>query len=125
MPPEKPAPPKNNVSADKRGEEHTLPSTNSDSLGEQESQQFALAKEKMDHEHRQQTGSRGTLGKIFGGGDEKAGNIAGLMAILCFATIAVLLLAAFFLDIWENVDAIISVLGAILTACLGYLFGRK
>lgn len=62
---------------------------------------------------------------MFGGGNEKAGNIAGLMAILCFTTIAALLLTAFFHDIWEKVDAIASVLGAVLTACLGYLFGRK
>ena len=84
--------------------------------------QFDNPENQRRHKRLQQAGRLGTLGRIFGGRDEKAGNIAGLMAVLCFVAIAALLLAA---DKWENVDATGAVLGAILTACLGYLFGRK
>ena len=88
---------------------------------------FTLAKRKLDHdhEHRQQKGQRGALGWLFGGQDEKAGNVAGLMTLLCFGAIAVLLMYVLRTDKWENVDATTAVLGATLTACLGYLFGRK
>ena len=79
---------------DKRGEEHAPPINASSNLGEQEKQKFALENKKMDHEHRQQAGARGWLGVVFGGRDEKAGNIAGLMTLLCFASIAFLLLTA-------------------------------
>lgn len=90
-----------------------------------EDNQILLEHKRLDHahEHRQQKGQRGVLGWIFGGQDEKAGNIAGLMAVFCFIAIAALLLI--YTDRWENVDAAAAVLGAILTACLGYLFGRK
>ena len=110
--------------ADKRGESHMVqPNTNAEGILEQEeSGLFALEREKMEHERKQQKGMRGWLGRLFGGGDEKAGNIAGLMAIACFIAIAALLLTA---DMWENVDATAAVLGATLTACLGYLFGRR
>ena len=83
---------------------------------------FTHEKAKMDHEHRQQAGMLGWLGMFFGGGEEKAGNVAGLLIVLCFSAIVGLLLSA---DMWESVDATGAVLGAVLTACLGYLFGRK
>ena len=89
--------------------------------------QIALEHKELDyaHEHRQQKGQRGVLGWIFGGNHEKAGNIAGLMTLLCFTAISVLVFHVLTTDRWENVDASIAVLGATLTACLGYLFGRK
>ena len=56
--------------------------------------EISLEHKKLDyaHEHRQQRGQRGVLGWLFGGQDEKAGNVAGLMAVFCFIAIAVLLL---------------------------------
>ena len=88
---------------------------------------ISLEHKKLDHahEHREQKGQRGMLGWLFGGQDEKAGNIAGLMTLLCFGAISVLLFHVLTTNKWENVDTSIAVLGAILTACLGYLFGRK
>lgn len=77
-----------------------------------------------DKKEAARVGERGTLGRFFGGRDEKAGNVAGLMAICSFLLIAFLLLKVP-RDMWEHVDAIGAVLGATLTACLGYLFGRK
>ena len=90
-----------------------------------EDNKLSLEHKELDyaHEHRQQRGQRGVLGWLFGGQDEKAGNVAGLMAVFCFIAIAVLLLM--YTDRLENVDAAAAVLGATLTACLGYLFGRK
>ena len=107
-----------------KGEAHLLPPENNSggNMEGREHRKFALANKKMDHEHRQQKGLLGALGWVFGGRDEKAGNIAGLMALACFIAIVTLLLNA---DSWENVDATAAVLGATLTACLGYLFGRK
>lgn len=72
--------------------------------------------------HRAQVTDLGWLGKMFGGGDEKAGDIAGLMVVFGFMVIAFLLVTE---DMWENIDATVALLGATLTACLGYLFGRK
>ena len=98
-------------------------SPNSDNSSDNNTPEYyQFERAKMEHERHQQAGMLGWVGKFLGGRDEKAGNIAGLMALLCFASIAFLLLTA---DMWENVDATASVLGATLTACLGYLFGRK
>lgn len=66
----------------------------------------------------------GWLGTFFGG-KHAGGNIAGVMSILCGAGIVVLIIVGISTGKWENVDTGIGVLGATLTACLGYLFGRK
>ena len=58
-----------------------------------EDNKISLEHKRLDHahEHREQKGQRGMLGWLFGGQDEKAGNIAGLMTLLCFIAISVLL----------------------------------
>ena len=86
------------------------------------------AKEQAELEDKKEAarkGERGTLGRFFGGGREKAGNIAGLMTLLCFGGIVVLITIGLITGKWERFDAGLGILGTTLTACLGYLFGRR
>ena len=65
----------------------------------------------------------GLIGKIFGGGSEKTGNIAAACLILCFILLVLVL--------WTLPDTtsapkyeIVTALIGIITLTLGYLFGK-
>jgi hypothetical protein len=60
----------------------------------------------------------GQLGRLFGAGEEKRGNIVGLAVCMSFT----LLLVSVFSDI-ENETR--TSLVSIITLALGYLFGRQ
>ena len=101
-------------------------SPNSDNSSDNNTPEYyQFERAKMEHERHQQAGMLGWVGKFLGGRDEKAGNIAGLMVLLCILVISILTAVGAYTGKWENFDTTIGVLGATLTACLGYLFGRK
>ncbi len=92
------------------------------------SEEAALEEEKrsFEHEHRTQRTRLGWLGYVFGEGNEKAGNVAGIIAMVCLiALIARFVADAFGFDRGVADDERLNNLVYVLTLCLGYLFGRK
>ena len=66
---------------------------------------------------------QGTLGKLIGSRNEKAGNVAFIVLLFCFIVIVVLFVR---LDIKEHFDKLLELLTVflgIITLILGYLFG--
>ncbi len=91
-----------------------------------DSDETALEEQKrFDHEHRTQRTRLGWLGFIFGEGNEKAGNVAGFIAIICLlALVGRFIFYAQDFDKAANGEGLNNLV-YVLTLCLGYLFGRK
>jgi len=66
----------------------------------------------------------GVIGKVFGAGDEKAGNIAGLVLVASLAAVLFLLWLSAAYPQAKVSEAIAGFFG-IITTTVGYIFGRK
>ena len=77
---------------------------------------------KLEHEERTQQATIGAVGKWFGAGAEKPGNISAILALL-------VLLYLFALTTWlHNHEHFIELVGlafSIITLILGYIFGSS
>ncbi|UXS09215.1 hypothetical protein [Agrobacterium tumefaciens] len=66
----------------------------------------------------------GWVGRVFGSGDEKAGNIAGIVLVVCIAAVLFLLsLAAVYPE--AKLSEAIAGFFTVITTTVGYIFGRK
>ncbi|MBY3228558.1 MULTISPECIES: hypothetical protein [Rhizobium] len=66
----------------------------------------------------------GIIGKVFGSGDEKAGNIAGLVLVASLVAVLYLLWLSAAYPQAKVSEAIAGFFG-IITTTVGYIFGRK
>jgi hypothetical protein len=66
----------------------------------------------------------GWMGRVFGSGDEKVGNIAGAVLIVSIAAVLLLLwLSAVYPD--AKLSEAIAGFFTVITTTVGYIFGRK
>ena len=67
----------------------------------------------------------GWLGRIFGGGDEKSGNIAGFVLVFSFIAVVFLLWMSAAYPQARGITEAIAGFFTIITTTVGYIFGKK
>lgn len=87
------------------------------------------------HERERFKSELGWIGKVFGGRNEKPGNISAVVIVLCFVALGIVWYTDVHVDFYfatHKIDApiipaghILSGLASIITLVLGYLFGSN
>ena len=70
----------------------------------------------------------GLVGRFVGGNTEKSGNIAFIVILLCLVFMGIVFLTAYDPDsggLPESIWNLLSLLGSIVTGCVGFIFGDK
>lgn len=69
----------------------------------------------------------GVVGRFVGGNTEKSGNIAFVVIILCLIFMAIVFLHSYDAaqGLPESIWNLLSLLGSIVTGCVGFIFGDK
>lgn len=91
--------------------------------------------ERLKHQQAQFQSELGIVGKIFGGRQEKAGNISAVVLFLCFIALAVAWIAEVGLHVYFATqkidppsmpfDKVVAGTISVITLVLGYLFGNS
>jgi hypothetical protein len=77
-----------------------------------------------EHGHRSRLTEMGIFGRLFGGGLEKPGNVAGFAIIASFVFLAVVLIWGPDSTVFPKKE-LVTLFGSIITGSLGFLFGRS
>lgn len=94
---------------------------------------LALQEGRNQHEHKLELTKQGQLGRLFGSGVEKSGNVAALVIVFSFAllTFALLTIVFFYSKAPEQSGTeefffkLLSPVASLITLALGYLFGSS
>ena len=89
---------------------------------------LALQEGRNQHEHKLELTKQGQLGRLFGSGVEKSGNVAALVIVLSFALLAVVFFYSKAPDesgTEEVFFKLLSPVASLITLALGYLFGSS
>jgi hypothetical protein len=97
----------------------------SSTIEEGRSEQITLKSKKEENDHARAMAkiSHGAVGGVLGTREEKPGNIAFIVIIICFFILFVAFLRMNLKDQFEQFMKIAGILTSIITASLGYLFG--
>lgn len=83
-----------------------------------------IASKVIDAQHTTRKMEMGLLGKLFGGGSEKNGNIAGFVLIISFGALG---LIAYLVPslVEQYAREIVTAIFSLITLTVGYIFGQK
>lgn len=84
----------------------------------------AVATKVIEAQHTTRKMELGWIGKIFGGGVEKNGNIAGIVLLLSFLAVMTLLVFSALYPEAKLSEAVGAFFG-IITTTVGYIFGKN